>query len=131
MFRPALGIVSDLNVFAHAVAALEPVTPAWSAWTRDLRSLREAQRAVPNYDGTLNLGTVMRELETLLTADAVVTTDAGNFAGWATRFLNFRMGNATSGRPTARWVTPFPPRSARRSRILAAWWSAWSAMAAS
>jgi acetolactate synthase-1/2/3 large subunit len=89
VFRPALGIVSDLNVFAHAAAALQPVTPTWSAWTRDLRSLREAQRAVPNYEGTLNLGTVMRELETMLTPDAVVTTDAGNFAGWATRFLNF------------------------------------------
>jgi acetolactate synthase I/II/III large subunit len=89
VFRPALGIVSDLNAFAFAAAELAPVTPAWSAWTRDLRSLREAQRAVPNYEGALNLGTVMRELETLLTEDAILTTDAGNFAGWATRFLNF------------------------------------------
>ncbi len=89
VFRPALGIVSDLNAFAHAIAALEPITPAWSAWTRDLRSLRESQRAVPNYEGSLNLGTVMRELEAMLAADAIVTTDAGNFAGWATRFLNF------------------------------------------
>ena len=89
VFRPALGIVSDLNAFASAAAALAPVTPVWSDWTRDLRSLREAQRAVPNYEGTLNLGTVMRELETLMTEDAIVTTDAGNFAGWATRFLNF------------------------------------------
>ncbi len=89
VFRPALGIVSDLNVFAHEVAALEPVTASWSAWTRELRSLREAQRAVPNYEGGLNLGTVMRELETMLSEDAIVTTDAGNFAGWATRFLNF------------------------------------------
>jgi acetolactate synthase-1/2/3 large subunit len=89
VFRPALGICSDLNAFAHAAAGLEPVKPVWSAWTSELRSLREAQRAVPNYEGTLNLGTVMRELETLLTPDAIVTTDAGNFAGWATRFLNF------------------------------------------
>ena len=89
VFRPALGIVSDLNAFAHAVSDLAPVPPAWSDWTRELRSLREAQRAVPNYEGTLNLGTVMRELETLMTEDAIVTTDAGNFAGWATRFLNF------------------------------------------
>jgi acetolactate synthase I/II/III large subunit len=37
----------------------------------------------------LNLGTVMRDLEGMLTPDAIVTTDAGNFAGWATRFLNF------------------------------------------
>jgi acetolactate synthase I/II/III large subunit len=89
VFRPALGIVADLNAFAHAIAALEPVTPSWAAWTRELRSLREAQRAVPNYLGSLNLGTVMRELETMLAEDAIVTTDAGNFAGWATRFLNF------------------------------------------
>ncbi|MGE0420035.1 MAG: thiamine pyrophosphate-dependent enzyme [Acetobacteraceae bacterium] len=89
VFRPALGIVSDLNTFSEAAAALDPVKPAWSRWTKELRSLREAQRAVPNYEGTLNLGTVMRELEAMLAPDAIVTTDAGNFAGWATRFLNF------------------------------------------
>jgi acetolactate synthase-1/2/3 large subunit len=90
VFRPALGIVADLNSFAHAVAALEPVVSTWVEWTANLRSLREAQRAVPNYQGTLNLGTVMRELELLLEPDAVITTDAGNFAGWAPRFINFR-----------------------------------------
>jgi acetolactate synthase I/II/III large subunit len=90
VFRPALGIVTDLNAFAHAVAALEPVEATWTEWTQELRSLREAQRAVPNYEGTLNLGTAMRELEQLLDPDAIVTTDAGNFAGWATRFINFR-----------------------------------------
>ncbi|MEI7710372.1 MAG: thiamine pyrophosphate-dependent enzyme [Rhodospirillales bacterium] len=90
VFRPTLGIVSDLNTFAIAAAALDPIAkPSWTAWTKDLRSLREAQRAVPNYEGALNLGTAMRELETMLTPDAIVTTDAGNFAGWATRFLNF------------------------------------------
>jgi acetolactate synthase-1/2/3 large subunit len=89
VFRTALGIVSDLNTFAIAAAELDPVKPAWTKWTQELRSLREAQRAVPNYQGKLNLGTVMRELETMLTPDAIVTTDAGNFAGWATRFLNF------------------------------------------
>ena len=31
----------------------------------------------------------MRALEGLLTGDAIVTTDAGNFAGWATRFIDF------------------------------------------
>ena len=90
VFRPALGIVSDLNAFAHAVAALEPVQSDWAEWTQELRSLREAQRAVPNYEGRLNLGTAMRELEGLLAPDALITTDAGNFAGWATRFINFR-----------------------------------------
>jgi acetolactate synthase I/II/III large subunit len=97
VFRPALGIVSDLNAFAEAVAALEPVQATWTQWTHELRSLREAQRAVPNYQGTLNLGTVMRELEGLLAVDAIVTTDAGNFAGWATRFINFSAGQRYIG----------------------------------
>jgi acetolactate synthase-1/2/3 large subunit len=97
VFRPALGIVSDLNAFALAVAALEPVQTNWMDWMEEFRSLREAQRAVPNYEGKLNLGTAMRELETLLTPDAVVTTDAGNFAGWATRFINFGDGQRYIG----------------------------------
>ena len=97
VFRPALGIVSDLNAFANAVAALEPVQSNWMDWMEELRSLREAQRAVPNYEGRLNLGTAMQELETLLTPDAVITTDAGNFAGWATRFINFRDGQRYIG----------------------------------
>jgi len=97
VFRPALGIVSDLNAFANAVAALEPVQTNWMDWMEELRSLREAQRAVPNYEGRLNLGTAMQELETLLTPDAVITTDAGNFAGWATRFINFRDGQRYIG----------------------------------
>src|SRR5271157_1072388 len=97
VFRPALGIVADLNAFAHAVAALEPVQSDWVEWTQELRSLREAQRAVPNYEGTLNLGTAMRELESLLDHDALITTDAGNFAGWATRFINFRDGQRYIG----------------------------------
>ena len=97
VFRPALGIVADLNAFAHAVAALEPVQPELGGVDRGTAFLREAQRAVPNYDGTLNLGTAMRELEKLLTSDAVITTDAGNFAGWATRFINFRDGQRYIG----------------------------------
>ncbi len=97
VFRTALGIVSDLNTFAIAAAGLEPVKPAWTRWTQELRSLREAQRAVPNYQGTLNLGSVMRELEGMLAPDAIVTTDAGNFAGWATRFLNFSEGQRYIG----------------------------------
>jgi acetolactate synthase-1/2/3 large subunit len=97
VFRTALGIVSDLNTFTISAARLEPVKPAWTKWTQELRSFREAQRAVPNYQGVLNLGTVMRELEGLLTRDAIVTRDAGNFAGWATGFLNFSEGQRSIG----------------------------------
>ncbi len=90
VFRPALGIVADLNAFAQTAAASEPVHVHWDAWRAELRALREAGREPPLYPGTLNLAEVMRTLEGMLTRDAIVTTDAGNFAGWATRFIDFR-----------------------------------------
>ncbi len=89
VFRPALGIVSELNAFAEAAAALEAPRIAWHGWTRELRALRETGRVVPDYAGPLNLGHVMRDLEGLLEPDAIITTDAGNCATWAPRFINF------------------------------------------
>ena len=88
VFRPALGIVSDLNAFAIAAAELEPVRAVWADWARELRALREAGRQ-PQGAGTLDVGQMLRELETLLTQDAILTCDAGNFATWPARFMNF------------------------------------------
>jgi len=96
VFRLALGITSDLNAFARAFAGLS-VTPRWSAWTRELRALREAGRVVPDYAGPLNLGQAMRELAGLAAPDAVFTSDAGNFATWPARFINFGPGQRLIG----------------------------------
>ncbi|HYZ64208.1 MAG TPA: thiamine pyrophosphate-binding protein, partial [Acetobacteraceae bacterium] len=89
VFRPALGIAGDLNAFAQAAAALKPGPAPWTDWTRSLRALREAGREVPDYEG-LNIGRVMRELEELAAPDAIFTCDAGNFATWPARFINFK-----------------------------------------
>ena len=48
VFRPALGIASDLNAFAVAAAALPPVAVLWTGWAQELRAIREAGRAVPS-----------------------------------------------------------------------------------
>ncbi len=97
VFRPALGIASDLNAFAHAAAALTPVVAPWTAWTQSLRALREAGRVTPEYQGPLNLAQVMRELEALASPDAIFTSDAGNFATWPARFINFGAGQRMIG----------------------------------
>ena len=90
VYRPALGIVSDLNAFAAAVADIPaPNKVAWDGWTRELRAIRLRGREVPDYDGKLNLGHAMRALEDLLDDDAILTCDAGNFATWAPRFMSF------------------------------------------
>jgi len=59
--------------------------------------VREAGRRVPNYAGPLNLGQVMHDLSGLLDDTAIVTTDAGNFATWAPRFINFQDGQRYIG----------------------------------
>jgi acetolactate synthase-1/2/3 large subunit len=96
VFRPALGIQSDLDTFAAAVAG-QPVKGKWGSWTAELRAMREAGREVPTYAGPLNLAEAMRALEAQLADDAILTTDAGNFAGWPTRFINFGDGQRYIG----------------------------------
>ncbi len=89
VYRPALGIVSEVNAFAAAAKAAGAVKkPAWSGWTRELRAARVAQAVPPDYEGPLNLATALQALEKELPADTIYTTDAGNFATWPNRFMH-------------------------------------------
>jgi acetolactate synthase-1/2/3 large subunit len=97
VFRPALGIVSDLNVFAFAAERMAPPRIAWAEWTRELRAIRLRGAMVPDYEGPLNLAQVMHELADLLDDDAILTCDAGNFATWPPRFINFKDGQRFIG----------------------------------
>jgi acetolactate synthase-1/2/3 large subunit len=97
VFRPALGIVADASQFALALARMQTVAPAWREWTQSLRALRVAASAAADYPGPLNLSLVLKQLETLLPPDAIVTSDAGNFAAWFTRFVNFSGGQRYLG----------------------------------
>ncbi|MBW8269661.1 thiamine pyrophosphate-binding protein [Caldovatus aquaticus] len=93
VYRPALGIVSDLNAFALAARATPPVSdPPWSAWTREARAARLAQARAPEYGGRMNLAVALQELEKVLPPDTIFTTDAGNFATWPTRFMHLSEG---------------------------------------
>jgi acetolactate synthase-1/2/3 large subunit len=97
VFRPALGIVSDLDVFARAAQRLVPPAIAWSGWTAELRGIRMASLAVPQYEGALNVAQAMHDLAGLLDDDAIMTCDAGNFATWPARFMNLRDGQRFIG----------------------------------
>jgi acetolactate synthase-1/2/3 large subunit len=93
VYRPALGIVSDLNAFARLAAATPPVKhPAWSDWTKEARAARLEQAKAPDYAGPLNLAVALQELEKVLPPDTIFTTDAGNFATWPTRFMHLAEG---------------------------------------
>jgi acetolactate synthase-1/2/3 large subunit len=93
LYRPALGIVSDLNAFALAAKATPPVAnPPWSGWTREARAVRVAQAEAQDYPGPMNLSVALQQLEKVLPPDTIFTTDAGNFATWPTRFMHLTVG---------------------------------------
>ena len=89
VFRPALGIVAELNAFAKVAAALPKRVGAWVGWTAGLRALRTAGQAVPEYAGALNVAAAMHALRALAAPDAIFASDAGNFATWPARFIDF------------------------------------------
>ena len=97
VFRPHLGIATDLNAFAAELVKLKPTPNNWGEWTAELRAIRMKGYAVPSYEGPLNLAQVMRDLEGLITQDAIMTCDAGNFATWAPRFMNLTDGQRYLG----------------------------------
>ena len=97
VFRPMLGIACDPATFAPHLARLVPTGVDRAGWTRELRQLRENGRAVPTYAGRLNFAQVLHELGAALPPDAIVTSDAGNFAAWPTRFMEFGAGQELLG----------------------------------
>jgi len=98
VYRPALGIVSDLNAFADAARAAPPVgNPPWTGWTRELRAAREAQAVAPEMRGPVDLARALQALEKTLPPDTIFTTDAGNFATWPTRFMHVGEGQEFLG----------------------------------
>ena len=91
VFRPSLAIQSGMPEFAAAAAAVPPVgAPRWSRWRSAVRSEYEAGLVASPSSGALDLGEVMRWLRARLPDDAIITSDAGNFSGWPTRYLQYR-----------------------------------------
>ena len=90
VYRPALGITSEINAFAQALAKLPAPSGAarWSAWTQELHAARVKQSEAPEYAGPLNLARELQALEKILPADTIFTCDAGNFATWPNRFMH-------------------------------------------
>ncbi len=92
VYRVALGVTSDVNAFALAMAGQRVAAPRGGAWRQEVRAAREAQAVAPEYEGPLNLARALQALEKELPQDAIFATDAGNFATWPTRFMHVKEG---------------------------------------
>jgi acetolactate synthase I/II/III large subunit len=91
VYRPDLAIQAGPAAMARALASRPAAaSQPWADWTakcrRDYLSWLEPD-AFGDY--ALDLGRVMTSLRERLPADAIVTLDAGNFAGWGQRFLRY------------------------------------------
>lgn len=96
VYQADLPINSSIGEFAAAVRTLRPrADVAWNAWTQELLAEREhsqivAGREAVAREGFVDMAEVVAQLNTMLPDDAVITTGAGNFAGWVHRFYRYR-----------------------------------------
>lgn len=95
VYRPALAVAGDLNLIATALAGMgfKLDGRGWAGWRDEARAdylqwvaIDPATR--PALNGA-DMTMVFDHLRNVLPPDAVVTTDAGNFSGWAQRYLAY------------------------------------------
>lgn len=90
VFQPTLGINAGMPQFAAAAKALAPVdASAWTEFRKEARLSYEANLEIKPSTGKVDMAEVMAVLREQLPADAVIANDAGNFSGWAHRYLPF------------------------------------------
>jgi acetolactate synthase I/II/III large subunit len=94
VFRPDLPIQSGSSAFAAALSSLPTFhdlrSDRWRDWMEAGRRDYLEWLEPAAYGGALDLGAVSVWLRDRLPADSIVTIDAGNFSGWAQRFLTYR-----------------------------------------
>ena len=87
-----------------------PSTPGGPPTAAD-RAAWEAATVVDggDWDGPgVHPGRIVATMRRVLPAEAIVATDAGNFAGWLARGYRFRDRARSSARRPARWATRLP-----------------------
>jgi acetolactate synthase I/II/III large subunit len=102
VYRPDLGIVSTVNGFAAAFAALQaPSQPSWAEQTSDLHEDYLRWSTPPEKGvGDVHMGKVIAWLEEELPEDVIITNGAGNFASWVHRYHRYRRHD-TQAAPTS------------------------------
>ena len=90
VFQATLAINAGMPQFAAAAKALEPVdSSAWAGFRQEARRSYEANLVITPSTGKVDMAEVIAVLRETLPTDAVITNDAGNFSGWAHRYLPF------------------------------------------
>jgi len=90
VYVPDLAIVSSSPDFAAAAKSLPPLDGAkWKAWRETARKDYLDTLKIPHVEFPLDMGKAISDLAAALPKNFVVTIDAGNFSGWAHRFIRY------------------------------------------
>ncbi len=90
VYQADLPIASGMGEFAAAARALEPVdTAARRDWAKGARDDYLAGLEPGPTPGAVDMAQVIAALSARVAPDAIITTDAGNFSGWAQRFYRY------------------------------------------
>jgi acetolactate synthase-1/2/3 large subunit len=90
VYQGELLIASGMAEFCAAAKALKPIdATAWKSWAAEARAEYLKTLEPGPSPGTLDYGQVMKFLAKRLPETSILTSDAGNFAGWVNRFYQF------------------------------------------
>ncbi len=91
ILAPALAINSSVPNFVSALADFDALdSSGWAGWLAEARADYAATQEPAPCPGGLDMNEVVRVVRGRLPADAIITTDAGNFAQWVQRYYPFR-----------------------------------------
>ncbi len=91
VYQADLAIMSGMPQAASVLRRMAPVDgSAWAAWLSAARADQQAFFEPTDVPGQVNLGTVVRHVSDTVPDDAVITTGAGNYAGFVGRFYQYR-----------------------------------------
>lgn len=90
VYSPELAIVSSSAAFAAQAAKMQPLDgKKWRDWREAARKDYLEAATPPAVTFPLDMGKAIASLSASLPKDFVVTIDAGNFSGWAHRFIRY------------------------------------------
>nr|WP_116312695.1 thiamine pyrophosphate-binding protein [Cupriavidus taiwanensis] len=92
VYQADLMIQASMPAIAARLAGLQPLAaPRWQDWTEAAHADYERYLQPPPFTAQgVDMAEVIRTLDQLLPADAVVTNGAGNYAGWLHRYFHYR-----------------------------------------
>lgn len=100
VYAPDIGIVSDAKEGIQAMTELEIDSNTWRAWAESRHgAYLQASKLEVSEDDVINKKIIATLLEKL-PEDALLTNDAGNFAGWLHSFYSFNKKHTYVG-PTS------------------------------